>query len=86
MSARTVTIADIAIAGGVSVPTVSKVLNGRRGVSAATRRHICTVTFQLVLVVSSVLTMSSHTVGDIRRRPAPSSSTQRYRGRPRRSR
>ena len=40
MSARTVTIADIAIAGGVSVPTVSKVLNGRRGVSAATRRHI----------------------------------------------
>ena len=40
MSGRTVTIADIAHAAGVSVPTVSKVLNGRRGVSAATRRHI----------------------------------------------
>ena len=40
MSGRTVTIADIAHAAGVSVPTVSKVLNGRRGVSASTRRHI----------------------------------------------
>lgn len=40
MAGRTVTIADIAEAAGVSVPTVSKVLNGRRGVSATTRRHI----------------------------------------------
>jgi DNA-binding LacI/PurR family transcriptional regulator len=40
MSGRTVTIADIAQAAGVSVPTVSKVLNGRRGVSASTRRHV----------------------------------------------
>lgn len=35
-----VTIAQIAQTAGVSVPTVSKVLNGRSGVSAATRRHI----------------------------------------------
>jgi DNA-binding LacI/PurR family transcriptional regulator len=40
MAERGVTIADIAAAAGVSVPTVSKVLNGRRGVSVATRRQI----------------------------------------------
>jgi LacI family transcriptional regulator len=40
MSGRNVTIADIAAEAGVSVPTVSKVLNGRKGVSAATRRRI----------------------------------------------
>lgn len=40
MSGRGVTIADIAAEAGVSVPTVSKVLNGRKGVSAATRRQI----------------------------------------------
>lgn len=40
MASRTVTIAEIAHAAGVSVPTVSKVLNGRRGVSETTRRHI----------------------------------------------
>ncbi len=37
---RGVTIAEIAQAAGVSVPTVSKVLNGRPGVSAATRRQV----------------------------------------------
>ena len=37
---RRVTIAHIAERAGVSVPTVSKVLNGRPGVSAATRAHI----------------------------------------------
>jgi len=35
-----VTIAEIAAAAGVSVPTVSKVLNGRQGVSAATREQV----------------------------------------------
>lgn len=37
---RGVTIAEVAATAGVSVPTVSKVLNGRKGVSAATRRHV----------------------------------------------
>ncbi|GIG30782.1 LacI family DNA-binding transcriptional regulator [Cellulomonas marina] len=35
-----VRIAEIAAAAGVSVPTVSKVLNGRPGVSAATRAQV----------------------------------------------
>ena len=35
-----VTIAEVAAAAGVSVPTVSKVLNGRKGVSPATRHHV----------------------------------------------
>ena len=33
MTNRTVTIAEVAAAAGVSIPTVSKVLNGRKGVS-----------------------------------------------------
>jgi LacI family xylobiose transport system transcriptional regulator len=37
---RAVTIADIAAEAGVSVPTVSKVLNGHSSVSARTRRRI----------------------------------------------
>jgi LacI family transcriptional regulator len=40
MTGRNVTIADIAAAAGVSVPTVSKVLNGRKGVSGARRQQI----------------------------------------------
>ncbi len=40
MSGQAVTIADIAAEAGVSVPTVSKVLNGRKGVSARTRSEI----------------------------------------------
>lgn len=40
MSGKAVTIADVAAAAGVSVPTVSKVLNGRKGVSVATRREV----------------------------------------------
>ena len=35
MTNRTVTIAEVAAAAGVSIPTVSKVLNGRKGVSPA---------------------------------------------------
>ena len=37
---RTVTIAEIAALAGVSVPTVSKVLNGRADVAAATRARV----------------------------------------------
>lgn len=40
MAGRGVTIAEIATAAGVSVPTVSKVLNGRPGVSASTREQV----------------------------------------------
>jgi hypothetical protein len=37
---RRVTIAAIAVAAGVSIPTVSRVLNGRSDVSAATRERV----------------------------------------------
>jgi DNA-binding LacI/PurR family transcriptional regulator len=37
---RRTTIADVAREAGVSVPTVSKVINGRRDVSAETRRRV----------------------------------------------
>src|SRR5437879_12172385 len=40
MPSRRVTIAEIAASAGVSVPTVSKVLNGRADVSEATRRRV----------------------------------------------
>ena len=35
-----VTIADVAVAAGVSVPTVSKVINGRADVAPATRARV----------------------------------------------
>lgn len=40
MAGKGVTIAEIAAAARVSVPTVSRVLNGRKGVSPTTRREI----------------------------------------------
>jgi DNA-binding LacI/PurR family transcriptional regulator len=40
MADRAVTIAEIAAVAGVSVPTVSKVLNGRKGVSPRTRSQV----------------------------------------------
>lgn len=40
MTSKTVTMAEIAAAAGVSVPTVSKVLNGRKGVSERTRSQV----------------------------------------------
>ena len=40
MASKPVTIAEIAAAAGVSVPTVSKVLNGRQGVSPHTRGQV----------------------------------------------
>jgi LacI family transcriptional regulator len=40
MSVRGVTIAQVAAAAGVSVPTISRVLNGRPGVSAEKREEI----------------------------------------------
>src|SRR5689334_1907180 len=39
-TAQATTIADIAATAGVSVPTVSKVINGRSDVSAETRRRV----------------------------------------------
>ncbi|MHA6624031.1 LacI family DNA-binding transcriptional regulator [Pseudonocardia sichuanensis] len=40
MPSRRVTIAEIAASAGVSVPTVSKVLNGRSDVAEATRKRV----------------------------------------------
>ena len=40
MAGRSVTIAEIAAEAGVSIPTVSRVLNGRTGVSDATRHSV----------------------------------------------
>lgn len=40
MAGKAVTIAEIAAVAGVSVPTVSKVLNGRKGVSPRTRSQV----------------------------------------------
>ena len=40
MASGPVTIAEVAAAAGVSVPTVSRVLNGRKGVSASKRDQI----------------------------------------------
>lgn len=40
MTSRRVTIAEIAASAGVSVPTVSKVLNGRADVADGTRRRV----------------------------------------------
>nr|WP_164990444.1 LacI family DNA-binding transcriptional regulator [Agromyces albus] len=45
--ARTPTLRDIARAAGVSVPTVSKVLNGRGDVSPATRERVQEATAQI---------------------------------------
>ncbi len=44
---RRLTINDIARAAGVSVPTVSKVVNGRSDVAAATREHVQRVISEL---------------------------------------
>ena len=40
MATERVTIADIAVAAGVSVPTVSKVVNGRADVAPVTRERV----------------------------------------------
>lgn len=40
MSDRSTTLAEIAVAAGVSVPTVSRVLNGRKGISPGKRDQI----------------------------------------------
>ena len=43
MTNRTITIAEIATAAGVSIPTVSKVLNSRPDVSRTTRDRVAAV-------------------------------------------
>lgn len=46
-SARTPTLRDVARVAGVSIPTVSKVLNGRRDVSPTTRERVQEATAQI---------------------------------------
>jgi len=54
--ARRTTIHDVAHAAGVSVATVSKAINGRDGVSAATLAHVMTVVDELGYASSLVAT------------------------------
>jgi LacI family transcriptional regulator len=53
---RRTTIHDVASAAGVSVATVSKAINGRDGVSAATMSHVMSVVDELGYESSLVAT------------------------------
>lgn len=65
--ARRVTITDVAQAAGVSVATVSKVINGRYGVSTATSAHVLGVVdklgFESSLVARSLRSTRTHVLG-----------------------
>jgi LacI family transcriptional regulator len=62
-----VTIADVARAAGVSIPTVSKVVNGRYGVAATTSKRVLEVVEQLgyetSLVASSLRRQRTGVIG-----------------------
>ncbi len=61
------TITDVARAAGVSVATVSKVINGRDGVAAATQEHVMGIVTQLgyasSLVATSMRRSRTHVIG-----------------------
>lgn len=61
------TISDVARAAGVSVPTVSKVVNGRYGVAPATSKRVMEVVealgYETSLVASSLRRQSTNVIG-----------------------
>jgi len=67
MADRQVTIADVAVAAGVSVATVSKVINDRYGVAEQTSAHVRAVIDQLgytsSLVAQSLRSRRSNVIG-----------------------
>ncbi|GAA1725230.1 LacI family DNA-binding transcriptional regulator [Microbacterium paludicola] len=64
---RRVTIRDVAVAAGVSVATVSKVMNGRDGIAATTSAHVLSVVdrlgYETSIVASSMRRSRTHVVG-----------------------
>ncbi|HEY0258681.1 MAG TPA: LacI family DNA-binding transcriptional regulator [Lacisediminihabitans sp.] len=62
-----VTISDVARAAGVSVPTVSKVVNGRYGVAAATSKRVLDVVaalgYETSLVAASLRRQRTNVIG-----------------------
>ncbi|MBO3732475.1 LacI family DNA-binding transcriptional regulator [Glycomyces niveus] len=80
--ARRVTIADIAAAAGVSKGAVSYALNGRPGVSEATRTKILAIAAEMGFVPNraarSLSVSSAQTVGIALRRPARTIGIEPY--------
>jgi len=64
---RRATITDVALAAGVSVSTVSKVINGRYGIAVATSKRVQEVVRELgyepSLVASSMRSQRTHVIG-----------------------
>lgn len=65
--ARRVTITDVARTAGVSVATVSKVINGRDGIAQGTAAHVLSVVedmgYEQSLVARGMRSQRTHTVG-----------------------
>ena len=65
--ARRLTITDVALAAGVSVATVSKVINGRDGIATATSARVLGVVQELgyesSLVARSLRSRRTHVIG-----------------------
>ena len=65
--ARRLTITDVALAAGVSVATVSKVINGRDGIATATSARVLGVVHELgyesSLVARSLRSRRTHVIG-----------------------